>query len=265
MAYGLTPYDKESYRQSKKRRRQALKAEKTGRITPIATKRKKVLVFAAISAAVLLIAGAFFAISYFSDIKADEAKQLEIAQNSDDILLMVVNKKTPLDENYVPDTVNVQGIPVGKTAAESLEGLISAAKSDGVDITLKSGYISYDEQRSLYEQKLSEYLSNPDYTAVRAEAAAQKEVPMQGESEAQTGLLVEFDTADEKALNWLDKNCVNYGFVKRYPKGKQDITSMKPSDSLYRYVSKDYAIKMRSFDMCLDEFSQYISVQKNGK
>lgn len=265
MAYGLTPYDKESYKQSKKRRRQALKAEKTGRITPIVTAKRKVPVFVCIALGVLLVAGAFFAVSYFSNIKADETKQLEEVKNDDEILLMVVKKQTPLDEDYVPDTVSVQGIPVGTLAAESLGKMISDAEKDGISLNLNSGYISYQEQQTLYEQKLSEYLNNPDYTTVRAEAAAQKEVPVGGESEAQTGLLVEFDTGNKETLNWLEKNCVNYGFIKRYPQGKEDLTSRQASDSLYRYVSEDYAIKMRSLDMCLDEFSQYIALQKSGK
>lgn len=265
MAYGLTPYDRESYKQSKKRRRQALIADKTGRIMPMTTGGKKVLVCLCIAAVVLIIIGSFFAFSYFSNISAEESKQLEEAKNSDDILLMVVNKQSPVTKDYVPDTVTVQGVPVGTVTAESLENMISSAESDGISLTLKSGYVSYDEQQHLYEQKLSEYMNNPDYTTVRAEAAAQKEVPVQGESEAQTGLLICFDTDDAQVSNWLENNCVSYGFVQRYPKGKEDITSMQENNSLYRYVGDEYALKMRSLDMCLEEFSEYIALQNSKK
>ena len=122
---------------------------------------------------------------------------------------------------------------------------------------------SFGEQEKLYSEKLSEYLANPDYTEVRAQAAVQKHVPKGGCSEAQTGLLIGFVMTDEKTVAFIERECINYGFVQRYTKDKEDITKMSENETLYRYVGIDNAKKMRSFNMSLEEYSEYVSLQKN--
>ena len=90
------------------------------------------------------------------------------------------------------------------------------SRESGVEIKLVSSYVSFDEQETLYHEKLSEFLSNPEYTEVRAQAAAQKLVPKGGCSEAQTGLLIGFDVSNKKTSAFIERECINYGFVQRY-------------------------------------------------
>ena len=72
---------------------------------------------------------------------------------------------------------------------------------------------------------------------------------------------IEFDISDDSAAAFLERDCVKYGFVRRYTEEKEDITKIKPSRSLYRYVSKEHAVKLRSFGMCLEEYEEYLSAQ----
>ena len=88
-------------------------------------------------------------------------------------------------------------------------------------------------------------------------------MPKGGCSEAQTGLLIGFDVADKKTSAFIERECINYGFVQRYPKDKEDVTKISESKTLYRYVGIENAKKMRSFNMCLEEYSEYVSLQKN--
>lgn len=262
MAYGLTPYDKKRYKQSKKRRRQAYFEEKTGRIIPAANRKRNILI---LSISLLITAGVIvgyvFAVNFYSERGKIKDNEAEISQ--EEILLSVVNKRNPLESNYVPVTVKVQGTEVAQIAATNLEDMLKEAKNQGHKITIESGYVSFENQQRMYEEKLAEYLQNPDYTEVRAEAAASNEVPQGGMSEAQTGLLAGFNAEDSAAQQWLENNCVYYGFVLRYPKNKKEITSKEYNPSLFRYTGTENALKMRSYDMCLEEYDEYIDAQKN--
>ena len=263
MSYGLTPYDKKRYRDSKRRRRQAAKAAKTGRILPFSTARRRLVIAIAV---IILVAGlsvgGYFAYNAFADnTQPKSAQQFEQEQSEE--LLRVVNSSNPLSADYVPKLTSCGDFKVNSFAENNLENFCNKAKESGVEINLVSAYVSFDEQEKLYNEKLSEFLANPDYTEVRAQAAAQKLVPKGGCSEAQTGLLIGFDMTDEKTSAFIERECINFGFVQRYTKDKEDITKMSENKTLFRYVGIDNAKKMRSFNMCLEEYSQYVTLQKN--
>ena len=263
MSYGLTPYDKKRYRDSKRRRRQAAKAAKTGRILPFSTARRRlVIVIAVIILVAGLLVGGYFAYNAFTD-KAQPKSAHQLEQEQSEELLRVVNNSNPLSADYMPKLKNYGNFQVNSLAANNLENFCNKAKESGVEINLVSAYVSFDEQEKLYNEKLSEFLANPDYTEVRAQAAAQKLVPKGGCSESQTGLLIGFDMTDEKTVALIERECINYGFVQRYPKDKEDVTKLSENKTLYRYVGIDNAKKMRSFNMSLEEYSKYSALQKN--
>lgn len=263
MSYGLTPYDKKRYRDSKRRRRQAAKAAKTGRILPFSTARRRLVI--AITAVVIVAGvsvGGYFAYNAFAN-KAQPKSAQQLEQEQSEELLRVVNSSNPLSADYVSKLTSYGDFKVNSFAENNLENFCNKAKESGVLINLVSAYVSFDEQEKLYNEKLSEFLANPDYTEVRAQAAAQKLVPKGGCSEAQTGLLIGFDMTDEKTSAFIERECINFGFVQRYTKDKEDVTKMSENKTLYRYVGIENAKKMRSFNMCLEEYSQYVTLQKN--
>lgn len=265
MSYGLTPYDKKSYKASKRRRRQAKRAESTGKILPFSVERRRII--AAVCIAVALIGatvGVYFACNAIFFTVPEKNKTVQrIEQEKSSELMRVVNRRNPLTSDFIPSLTEYGSFRVNTLAAENLKALISKAEKNGVQIKLTSAYISFDEQNTLYKETLSKLLQNPDYTNVRAQAAAQKLVPPAGCSEAQTGLLVGFDMSNEKTAAFIGRNCVDFGFVQRYSKDKEDITRMSENKTLYRYVGADGAVKMRSYNMCLEEYAEYISLQKN--
>lgn len=263
MSYGLTPYDKKRYRDSKRRRRQAAKAEKTGRILPLHTARRRLVITIAVVAIVVgTLVGGYFAYNAFAD-KAEPESAQQLEQEHSDELLRVVNTGNPLSFDYLPKLKSYDNFKVNTLAENNLEKFCKKAKESGVEIELVSAYVSFEEQENLYNEKLSEFLSNSDYTEVRAQAAAQKLVPKGGCSEAQTGLLIGFDISNEKAFAFIERECINFGFVQRYPKDKEDITKISENKTLYRYVGIENAKKMRSFNMSLEEYSEYVALQKN--
>lgn len=260
MSRWLAEYDKKSYKNSKKRRRQAIYAGKTGRIKPIGILKRKISII--ISVIFIVTAFVFGIISlYIFVISPNSAEHNNENSNSEqtDELLMVVNKQNQLDKDYIPQLADYKNLRVNALLFDDLKQMCDDAKNDGIELKIVSGYVSFDEQEKLYDEKLREFLSNPDYTQVRAESAAQKVEPQAGCSEAQTGLLIGFDVSDEHSAAYLERNCVNYGFVLRFPYDKEDLTHISYNQSLYRYVGVDNAIKMRSYNMCLEEYAEYLT------
>ncbi len=264
MSYGLTPYDKKSYRESKRRRRQAFIADKTGKILPYSTAKRRIIV-ALLSTIILIgtVAGCYF---LFSNMQNESHQSISLQEEqSNEELLRIVNRQNPLEKDYVPELTDYDSFIVNRLVYENLERLTDESKQQGIELKITSAYISYEEQESLYNDKLDEFLANPDYTEVRAQAATQKLVPQAGCSEAQTGLLIGFDTSDKRVASFVERKCVDYGFILRYPEDKEDITRMTPNDSLYRYVGIENAMKLRSYDMSLEEYVEYLEIQKNSQ
>lgn len=260
MSQGSTPFDKRSYRESKLRRKQAMIADKTGKIRPISSKKRKImfavcilLIFALVISVYAIVSRAMFS----------EPGHIPDENFKSEDLLLVVNRSAALESSYVPPLTTVRGIKVNTAAGASLEALLENAEKDNIKISVSSGYVSYSEQKELYEQTLSRFLEDSRYTEVRAQAEAERITPRPGCSEAQTGLLLSFDFSDETSEAFLERHCVEYGFIRRYTEQKQTQTQMNPSQNLYRYVGRDNAVKMRSFDMCLEEYAEYVFIHNN--
>jgi LAS superfamily LD-carboxypeptidase LdcB len=177
------------------------------------------------------------------------------------MLLTVVDSANPLDKDYVPDLETVNGFRVNRDALKPLENLLKASKENGTELKIKTAYVSYDEQEERFQSELQKMLQSSKYTTVRAEAEVLKTTPHGGQSESQTGLLVEFDFSNLGSKAFLERNCVEYGFVQRYTESKTSVTRMNPSDSLYRYVGIENAKRMRSYGMCLEEYKSYLQKQ----
>lgn len=194
----------------------------------------------------------------------DSASTVETTEGSmNDMLLMVVNKSNPLEKDYVPELVERDGYSVSPLADESLTSLLKAAEEKGIKLSVESAYISYSEQNKLYNAKFKYNRSHFGLTEVRAQAKTEADVPQAGNSEAQTGLLVTFKTDGKfkgsKASRWLKDNCINFGFIQRYPSDKTDSTSMNANEKVYRYVGKENAKMMRSLNKSLNEYVIYIN------
>lgn len=180
----------------------------------------------------------------------------------EDELLRIVNESDPLEPTYVPDLTEVKGILVNSLVVDSLNEMVSAAKSDGVTLVLKVGYVSYEEQAKLHDATFEKLKKSGNLSQIKAEAETKKVCPLEGTSECQTGLLLEFDApVNSDAYKWLVKYSVNYGFILRYPEAKESDTGMTFNPNLYRYIGKDAAENIRRYDMSLEEYVTHISIR----
>lgn len=186
------------------------------------------------------------------------------SQNSEK-LMTVVSPNKPIDSDYELNISEYKNIKIDVLALNGLERLMQDAEKDGLSLNIDEGYVSVDEQNSLYNNEVQRLISQKNYSRVHAETEAEKNVPKGGCADSQTGLSVKFSVDGNKTFDksdeyqWLIKNAINYGFVLRYPENKEDKTNITYNPALFRYVGVENATKMRTLNMCLDEYSSYLN------
>lgn len=159
---------------------------------------------------------------------------------------VIVNKTYSLPRNYKPVDPYSGSVTSGhcincidKTTMEAFKQMEADARSIGLNIYISSGYRSYDTQQSLYK----------NYSLRDGEAAADKYSARAGHSEHQTGYCYDLNTIDDSFAKtdegiWINKNAYLYGFIIRYPKGKEDITGYQYESWHLRYVGVELAKKL---------------------
>ncbi|MEG1428015.1 MAG: M15 family metallopeptidase [Oscillospiraceae bacterium] len=181
---------------------------------------------------------------------------------ADQEILFAVNRKNPLPETFSPKLASFQEIQVDQKMVSALRMMTQKAEESGITLQFESGWISKEKQTELYEEKIKELVLKEKYTKVMAGAKAQTFVPKPGEADAQTGLCVTIKAdqrtfPDSTAYTWLNKFSVDYGFVFRYPAGKEELTGMNADLRVLRYVGTDNAVKMRQLSLCMEEYVEY--------
>lgn len=179
-------------------------------------------------------------------------------------ILICANKTHPLPEGYEPSDlvyVNVaQKYGTGRLreeAATAMTEMFSAAKQEGVTLMLGTAYRDENLQTELYN----------GYVAQSGQEYADTISSRPGYSEHQTGLCADIGGEDDEtyleqefintpAGQWLYNNAWKYGYILRYPEGKQDITGYTFEPWHYRYVGKDTAAAIHDAgeNMTFEEF-----------
>jgi zinc D-Ala-D-Ala carboxypeptidase len=187
------------------------------------------------------------------------------ASAKDKPAIALVNRSNRLDKNFIPKQLTIPKVKfaagastevkkMDSVAALALENLFKAAKADGITLLAVSGYRDYDYQNMLYKNKVS----------AAGKKEADKYVAQPGASEHQTGLAMdvlsnEYGSLDEgfantKAYKWLVENCYKFGFIIRYPKGKEGITGYNYEPWHLRHVGINYAAEITQKHLTLEEY-----------
>ncbi len=179
-------------------------------------------------------------------------------------LLVLVNKQYKLPSTYAPsDLVKASnsGIRKGESyylrnvLIPDLTRMIADSKVDGIDLSIVSGYRSYQTQINTYNYWLSKNNNNVDLVDTFSARP--------GHSQHQLGTVIDFSTneigdrlgdefANTKASNWLVNNAYKYGFVLSYPKGYESITGYKFESWHYRYIGTKYAQEVINSNQILE-------------
>ena len=146
--------------------------------------------------------------------------------------VLIVNKSYSLPASYNPGGLT-------KDTETAFAELVEGAANDGINIYLSSGFRSYDYQNEIYN----------NYISVYGKAATDTFSARPGNSEHQSGMAIDVNIIDDSFTGtpeaiWIEEHCTEYGFILRYPPGKQEITGYKYEPWHIRYVGRDFAKKL---------------------
>lgn len=190
----------------------------------------------------------------------------------DDHIWRLVNKSHPFNDlHYRPANLQLATVAsrTDKSTDErsiradimpSVEALFVSAKQAGFDLQIGSGWRSYEQQNIYYS----------NYSRLYGQESADTFSAKPGYSEHQTGLVMDLATTDHNcyleecfgetgAGKWLAEHSYKYGFILRYPRGKDGITDFIYEPWHFRYVGEDLAKALKESGLTLDEAEPYLT------
>ncbi|USB32936.1 M15 family metallopeptidase [Paenibacillus sp. YPG26] len=203
-----------------------------------------------------------------------QSEDVKTAATDPESEAVLVNKQFGLPDDYEPNDLVYPDVPftfsekidkrkMRKEAAAALEEMFAAARQDGVHLAGVSAYRSKKTQTSLFNR----YVKKDGLEKAKTYSA----VP--GYSEHQTGLAIDVSGSDGKCAaescfggtkeaEWLKEHVQEYGYIVRYPEGKESITGYKYEPWHIRYVGKEIAQDVTSKGITLEEY--YDAVEVSG-
>ena len=183
--------------------------------------------------------------------------------------LILVNR-----DSYIPDDYQVEltelsnGEKVDSRIYPELQEMFNDARAQGYGLFVREGYRTQEEQQQLMNEKIEAY-ENEGKSKSEAKKLAEQWVAIPGTSEHQLGIAVDINadttkSSSDDVYNWLAENAHTYGFIKRYPSNKTDITGVINEPWHYRYVGKEAASKIYSQGICLEEYIDTLGYTDSG-
>lgn len=186
---------------------------------------------------------------------------------------MLVNR-----QNYLPDSyktvdlvrmrdycdsniVIIKGSEIEgeRLAVDALMTMLRQAHKDGLTIwQISAGYRSVAYQQKLFDDQVYAYRQD-GMSGSEARTATRKTVADPGASEHHLGLAFDVTVPGEQFSNtkqhlWLAQHCWEYGFILRYPLGKEDITGYSYEPWHIRYVGTEHSLTIRDQNLVLEEY-----------
>ena len=200
-----------------------------------------------------------------NDNSLTSAEEILPADNPES-LLVLVNKYFYLEQDYVPQDLTVPNVSFSfegydpkkqlrQEAAVALEALFSDALNNEHKLYAVSGYRSYQRQAVIFENNVQK----------RGWEKAAQISAQPGHSEHQTGLAIDITSAaanyalvqcfaETDEGKWIADNAHRYGFIIRYPKGKENLTGYMYEPWHLRYVGIAEATYIKENNLILEDF-----------
>lgn len=175
----------------------------------------------------------------------DASKNAALPDKDIDGTVFLVNRQHMVSKLYAPDTRKVIAPGMSQSmredAASALEEMIAAAKEEGINLSIVSGYRSYSKQSTIYSRK----------KASQGQEAADRISARPGASEHQLGLAMDLAKKGSSQLNtrfgtteegkWVSDNAHRFGFIVRYLENFEDVTGYMYEPWHVRYVGVEHA------------------------
>lgn len=189
--------------------------------------------------------------------------------SAEDWRLVLINKQHPIPDGYTFELETIkEGMQCDERIMEDLLTMLQEAREEGINLAIRSPYRDLSRQVYLFNRKITRYM-NSGMSYMDAYKTASQSVTVPGASEHQIGLALDItsDTyltldegfADTAEGKWLAEHSCEYGFILRYPKGKEYITSIGYEPWHFRYVGVEAATIITESGLTLEEFwNEYV-------
>lgn len=218
--------------------------------------------------------------------KSDISDVKKILNTKDKKYLKLVNKNNALGEDYVPDgivdvdkayTLYEKSVQLEESAAKAAIAMINEMREQGItNMYITSGYRDYAYQKKLFDNYVyAEWQKDNSLTQEQCKQKVLEYSAYPGTSEHQSGLCADFFVspgmaelvnygsesskggvgfAETEAYKWLKENAHKFGFILRYPEGKESVTGYSYESWHYRFVGVDAASKIYNSGKTLEEW-----------
>lgn len=162
---------------------------------------------------------------------------------------------------YAPKIVNIENQYMDERAADATREFLAAAREEGYQVWINVGFRNFEYNMYYYEEAMLKYGSAYE---------AAKHVYPPGTSEHSSALAFDITdesryaanyydmhdetVADTEVYHWMAEHCAQYGFIVRYPEGKEEFFERGCYTGHFRYVGKEAAEYIMENDLCLEEF-----------
>jgi D-alanyl-D-alanine carboxypeptidase len=179
---------------------------------------------------------------------------------------------------YTPEYGRIEGQGLDPRVVSAANALLADARAQGYTIYMAQAFRNIEWIETNYLRTFVHCGKDPILTA--------KTFPGIGVNEHQTGLAIDFTDERRNAANydifedpeifdselyaWLLEHAPDYGFVLRYPEGKEEFYGVACPHAHFRYVGVEAARYMTEHDLCLEEFLMLydpdaVYIPENGK
>lgn len=191
----------------------------------------------------------------------------EVTFSADDWKLVLINKQHPIPDYYQVSLGTIKTVKGNEKCderiIEDLLRMLQASQADGVNLAVSSPYRDYSWQTHLFNNKINAYMSR-GLSYMEAYSVSSQTVTVPGASEHEIGLALDIAAddfpdlvegfADTDEGKWLAEHSYEYGFILRYPKGKEYITGIVYEPWHFRYVGREAAAVIYEEQLTLEEF-----------
>ncbi|MDR2558798.1 MAG: M15 family metallopeptidase [Oscillospiraceae bacterium] len=185
----------------------------------------------------------------------------------------LINDDNPLPADYLPeleviDFTNSREFYLDSRAAPYATAMLAAAESDGVALRVVSAFRSQQRQLENFNNYVERLINEHGISVEEATILTASQIAQPGASEHNAGVAVDILNADWFLYNndvteefertpefrWLAENSWKYGFILRYPQGKEEVTGFIYEPWHFRYVGIDVAEQIKNSGLTLEEY-----------
>lgn len=215
------------------------------------------------------------------EISEEEQLLSDLPENAspEDWNLILVNPWEPLPEDYNPELVEAENEQqINARIEDAWNDWNEAALAADHRLFLASGYRSVARQETNFNAQMNEYL-NEGLSEAEATERTKEYLTEPGHSEHHTGLAL--DLVDEEWIvagngleqayetqasqQWLVDTMTDYGFILRYPEGKEEITGIQYEPWHFRYVGVENAQFMEEHQLVLEEYIELLNEREETR